>query len=122
MRINSNFVQAIFTLCNPGEAFLADEWTYPSATATAIPLGVHCVGVGMDEQGMTPEALEEVLSGWNEAERGFKQPHVMYLVPVGQNPCGLVRIFNSFHVIILWNLPDNARRAQESDLRLMCQV
>ncbi|KAL6309824.1 PLP-dependent transferase [Sparassis latifolia] len=76
------------TLCNPGEGFLTEEWTYPSAVAGARPFALQPVPVAMDKEGMTSTDLRKVLSEWDESARGFKRPHVMYTVPIGQNPCG----------------------------------
>ncbi len=61
----------------------------------------------MDGQGMRSDSLRETLASWNEAERGIQEvcffillparldalttcsgPHVMYIIPVGQNPTG----------------------------------
>ena len=57
-------------LCNPGEGVLTEEWTYPSAFATATPMGVYGVPVTMDNQGMCPTNLRKVLSEWNESTQG----------------------------------------------------
>lgn len=102
------WAKIVSTLCNPGEGILVSEWTYPSALETTNPLGISPVPVSMDGQGMNSAALREVLSGWDEAARGMpryiffhylpiytylkvvSRPHVMYIVPVGQNPTGAV--------------------------------
>ncbi|TFY57906.1 hypothetical protein EVJ58_g6740 [Rhodofomes roseus] len=75
------------TLMNPGEAFLTEEWTYPSAVASSKPYGMHAVPVAMDKDGMNPAALRKVLAEWDTTTQG-KRPHVLYTVPVGQNPVG----------------------------------
>lgn len=82
------FGRAIQTLCNPGEMFLTEEWTYPSALASAKPHGVNPVSVKIDGEGMRSDDLRKVLSEWNESLRGAPRPHVLYTVPVGQNPTG----------------------------------
>ncbi|PCH40915.1 PLP-dependent transferase [Wolfiporia cocos MD-104 SS10] len=76
------------TIMNPGEMFLTEEWTYPSALASAKPHGMHPYPIAMDKDGMSSADLRKVLSEWNENVRGCKRPHVMYTVPIGQNPCG----------------------------------
>ncbi|RDX53764.1 PLP-dependent transferase [Lentinus brumalis] len=81
--------RAVTTLCNPGEAFITEDWTYPSALAGSAPHGIHPVGVLMDDQGMRSEELRKLLAEWDESVRGCKRPHVMYTVPVGQNPTGV---------------------------------
>ncbi|KAH9483055.1 Aromatic amino acid aminotransferase C56E4.03 [Psilocybe cubensis] len=80
--------KAVTTLCNPGEGVLVSDWTYPSALETMYPQGVRAVPVRMDGQGMSATGLREVLAGWDAAARGMPRPHVMYIVPVGQNPTG----------------------------------
>lgn len=42
----------------------------------------------MDEQGLIPQSLEEVLSNWDESERKARRPFLLYMVPTGQNPTG----------------------------------
>jgi aromatic amino acid aminotransferase I / 2-aminoadipate transaminase len=62
--------KVVQTLCNPGEGILTEEWTYPSALATARPVGVTAVSVEMDGEGMRADSLRKVLSGWDEEARG----------------------------------------------------
>ncbi|TDL29994.1 PLP-dependent transferase [Rickenella mellea] len=80
--------RAVQTLCNPHEFILAEEFTYPSALASAHPFDVRAAAVKIDGQGMRSDDLRSVLEGWDEEARGGKRPHVMYTVPVGQNPTG----------------------------------
>ncbi|EJD01652.1 PLP-dependent transferase [Fomitiporia mediterranea MF3/22] len=80
--------KAMQTLCNPGEKFLTEEWTYPSALASARPYGVMPVAIKIDNEGMRSDDLRKVLEEWDEEARGAKRPHLMYTVPVGQNPTG----------------------------------
>ncbi|KAF9451689.1 PLP-dependent transferase [Macrolepiota fuliginosa MF-IS2] len=82
------WMKAVMTLCDPGDVILTCEWTYPSAVATAHPLGIKPIPVPIDGEGMRSDALFEILSTWDEVERGAKRPRVMYTVPVGQNPTG----------------------------------
>ncbi|THH17418.1 hypothetical protein EW146_g3385 [Bondarzewia mesenterica] len=78
--------RVVMTLCNKGDTIIAEEWTYPSALASAAPFGVRVMPVGMDAQGMRADSLRQLLSEWDES-KGHR-PHVMYTVPVGQNPSG----------------------------------
>lgn len=80
--------KAVGLLCNRGEGVLAEEWTYPSAMASMQPHGIKVVPVAIDGQGMRSDALRTVLSEWDETARGMPRPHVMYTIPVGQNPTG----------------------------------
>ena len=70
--IHSNY-KAMSTFLNPGELFITEEWTYPSALATAQPLGVSPVPVAMDGEGMRSDALKELLAGWDENKMGAKR-------------------------------------------------
>lgn len=57
---------------------LVEEFCYMNAVQAARPRGIQVVAVGMDEDGMRPGELEEVLEGW-DAGRG-RRPHLMYTV------------------------------------------
>lgn len=53
------------------------------------PYGVRAVPIAMDGQGMRSDDLRRTLSGWDETARNrMRRPHVVYIVPTGQNPCG----------------------------------
>jgi aromatic amino acid aminotransferase I len=80
--------RAFMTLCNPGEGVLCEEWTYPSAMASMFPFNIKPVSVAMDGLGMKSDDLENLLSQWDPVSRQMPRPHVMYIVPVGQNPSG----------------------------------
>ncbi|KAB2569458.1 Aromatic/aminoadipate aminotransferase 1 [Lasiodiplodia theobromae] len=75
-----------------GDAVLADAYTFSSAVEAAAPMGVRFVGVDMDEQGMVPGSLRQVLETWEEGERGgARRPFLLYTVPTGQNPTGVTQ-------------------------------
>lgn len=67
------WVKAVTTFCNPGEGVLISEWTYPSAIAAMAPYGIHAVPVAMDGQGVSSNALREVLESWDEQTRGMSR-------------------------------------------------
>jgi aromatic amino acid aminotransferase I / 2-aminoadipate transaminase len=73
-------------LCNRGDYLLTEEYSFSSAMETARPMGLRLIGVPMDERGMLPAALDEVLTNWDPVSRGGPKPFVMYTVPTGQNP------------------------------------
>ncbi|KAF9059540.1 pyridoxal phosphate-dependent transferase [Rhodocollybia butyracea] len=73
-------------LCEFGDYILVEEHTYPSSQAVWAPMGCRGVPVPIDKDGLVPEALEAVLENWNETHPGVKRPHLLYTVPVGQNP------------------------------------
>ncbi len=65
------WARVTMTLCNPGDTVLTCEWTYPSAIATTNPLGIKAIPVPLDGEGMRSDALLEILSTWDENERGM---------------------------------------------------
>lgn len=83
--------QALRMLCDKtrGDSVLMDEFAFSTALETAEPLGIKVVGVAIDEQGLLPESMDEILSNWDPKEHnGTRKPHVLYTVPSGQNPTG----------------------------------
>ncbi|KAJ9223575.1 hypothetical protein DTO271D3_5883 [Paecilomyces variotii] len=79
---------ALRIFCEKGDYILMEEYTFSSALETALPHGIKAVGVKMDEEGLLPESLDEILTNWDEKARGARRPHLLYTVPSGQNPTG----------------------------------
>ncbi|EFQ26531.1 aromatic amino acid aminotransferase [Colletotrichum graminicola] len=72
-----------------GDSVLTEEYSFSTALETIGPLGVKAVGVPIDAEGLLPEAMDEILTGWDpEARGGRRKPHLLYTVPSGQNPTG----------------------------------
>lgn len=71
-----------------GEYIMSEEYTFATAVETAAPMGVKVIGIQMDEQGLLPSSMEDILSTWDEKRRGAKKPWLLYTVPSGQNPTG----------------------------------
>jgi len=71
-----------------GDSMLTEEYSFSTALETVAPLGAKVFGVRMDEQGLLPESMDEILSTWDARARGARKPHVLYTVPSGQNPTG----------------------------------
>ncbi|KAK4051762.1 hypothetical protein OIO90_004586 [Microbotryomycetes sp. JL221] len=91
--INAGSTDAWGKICSlilePGDGILCEEWTYPSALATAWPNGFRPVALPMDGAGMTPEGLEHLLANWDKsAHDGMRRPRLLYTIPVCQNPTG----------------------------------
>ncbi|PIA92784.1 Aromatic amino acid aminotransferase [Cercospora beticola] len=74
--------------CRPGDFIITEQYSFPAAIETAIPMGVRCAAVAMDAGGMLPSSLDEMLSNWDSVKRGGPKPFLMYTVPTGQNPTG----------------------------------
>lgn len=65
--------RVVQTVCNPGEIFLAEEWTYSSALASSGPINVRAAPVAVDGEGMRSDDLRKVLAEWDEPARGAKR-------------------------------------------------
>ena len=73
MNYHYRWSRCIDLLCNPGEMYITEDWTYSSALASSLPHGLRPVGVPMDDQGIRPDELRKVLEEWDEAARGAKR-------------------------------------------------
>lgn len=81
--------QAYRMLATRGEYLLTEEYSFPSAVETAAPLGVKCVGIKMDAEGLLPSHMDSILTTWDSSTRGgAPKPWLLYTVPTGQNPTG----------------------------------
>lgn len=67
-------------LGNPGDSFLAEEFSFPGMTNAPLAQGITWIPVGMDREGIVPECLENILKSWDEASQG-RRPHVLYTIP-----------------------------------------
>ncbi|KAI0392103.1 PLP-dependent transferase [Xylariaceae sp. FL0594] len=69
------------------DSVVTEEFSFSTALETMAPLGLHVFGAKIDEQGILPSSLDEMLSNWDEKERGgARKPTVLYTVPSGGNP------------------------------------
>ncbi|KAH8893574.1 aromatic amino acid aminotransferase [Thozetella sp. PMI_491] len=102
------------------EGLLVEEFVYAPPIAQIRPKDVNVVPVKMDMEGLLahgPGGLLDVVKNW-DVSRG-KMPHVLYLIPTGQNPTSSVlslprrqdiyKICSQFDIIIIeddpyWNL------------------
>lgn len=68
-------------LCNPGDTVIVESPTFVSGINAMRIHGANVVGIGMDEEGMDLQALEDAIK---------TQPNVklLYLIPTFQNPSG----------------------------------
>ncbi|KAL7895774.1 pyridoxal phosphate-dependent transferase [Trichoderma sp. SZMC 28014] len=71
-----------------GDSVLTEDFSFSTALETIAPLGVKAFGIPVDEQGLIPEAMDELLTNWDAKARGSRKPHLLYTVPSGQNPTG----------------------------------
>lgn len=71
------------TFCTRGDTILVEEFSFSSALETAHAQGVNTFPIPMDEFGILPEKLNEILNNWI----GIK-PKLIYTICTGQNPTG----------------------------------
>lgn len=71
------------TFCLRGDTILVEEFSFSSALETALALGVNTFPVPMDEYGLIPEKMEEILKLWVGPK-----PKFLYSICTGQNPTG----------------------------------
>lgn len=74
---NTNaWAKVVGLLCEDDDFIIVEEYTYPSAQAHTIPLGIKAVPIAADAEGIQADLLEEMLASWNETERGARRPTV----------------------------------------------
>ncbi|KAL8934376.1 MAG: hypothetical protein Q9216_005942 [Gyalolechia sp. 2 TL-2023] len=84
----SAFDIALRMFTTRGDYLMTEEYSFCSAIETATPLGVKCVGIKMDAEGLLPADMDNILTNWSETDRGGPKPFLLYTVPTGQNPTG----------------------------------
>jgi DNA-binding transcriptional MocR family regulator len=73
---------AVTAVVRPGDTLLVEELTYSGARLLAQQLGIKVRGVGMDAEGLKPEALESAIRS--------TRSRVLYCMPRLQNPTSAV--------------------------------
>jgi len=80
---------ALQMLLEDGDTLLADEYCYPGTLETVRPIGVRVQGVGGDDDGMDPNALEAALERVSSSSSSStRRPRVLYTIPTWHNPTG----------------------------------
>lgn len=74
-------------LVGPGDMVIAEEATYGGALTRLKKLGVPCLGVRLDDDGIDPAHLAELLENQQDAGNPVK---FIYTIPTVQNPTGSV--------------------------------
>lgn len=72
--------------CNRGDSVLLESYTYSSSYEAAAAQGLNCVPMEMDQHGIIPEKLEQMLQDREISGRAL--PKILYTIPTGQNPTG----------------------------------
>ena len=80
---------ALRMLTTRGEYILMEEYTFCSAVETAVPMGLKCIGIKMDSEGIIPRELDRMLENWDPSlHENAAKPWLLYTIPTGQNPTG----------------------------------
>lgn len=79
----------IAVLCNPGEKIIMAEWVFTTTKVTMPAHFVSAAKVAMDSEDIRADTLRERLANWHTEAEGAPRPHVMYVIPIGQNPTGV---------------------------------
>jgi len=105
-------------LINRGDLVAVESPTYLGALSAFNPYGPRYIGLKTDEDGVIPEALEEILQA--------QKIKFVYLVPTFQNPTGrtvtlerrkeIARIVTRHQVLLVEDDPYNALRCRGEDL------
>eukprot|EP00891_Asterochloris_glomerata_P003670 jgi/Astpho2/3670/fgenesh1_pg.00059_%23_23_t len=86
---NQAIDMVLCVLLNRGDSLLCDKYTYSHLVEAMVgPKGYKAIPVPTDDEGMTPETLEQTLQVIKAA--GGKLPRVLYTVPTGQNPTSVI--------------------------------
>ncbi|MFM9164274.1 MAG: PLP-dependent aminotransferase family protein [Solirubrobacterales bacterium] len=116
-------------LIDPGDVIVAEGPTYPGAIPTFSSYQADVVQVGMDEDGMKVDELEETLA---RLEAEGRRPKFIYTVPTFQNPAGvtmslprrrrLVEIAAERELIVLEDEPYSLLRYEGTPLPTLLEL
>ncbi|KAF2155742.1 aromatic amino acid aminotransferase 1 [Myriangium duriaei CBS 260.36] len=84
----SSLDMALRMFLNYGDYIITEEYTFSAAVETARQMGGRLLSIPIDEQGLLPDEIDQVLSSWDPVARNARKPHLLYTVPSGQNPTG----------------------------------
>ena len=73
------------TFLDPGDVAIVERPTFPGSLRTVISCLPQVEGVALDDAGLKPDALEEII---NRVEAAGKRPKLLYTIANFQNPAG----------------------------------
>lgn len=116
-------------LIDPGDVIVAEGPTYPGAVPTFSSYQADVVQIGMDEDGMRVDELEETLDRLSAEGR---RPKFIYTVPTFQNPAGvtlslprrrrLVEVAHERELIVLEDNPYGMLRFEGEPLPTLLEL
>ncbi|KAK2749227.1 Aromatic/aminoadipate aminotransferase 1 [Myotisia sp. PD_48] len=77
---------ALRMLVERGDYVLVEEYSFCAALESILAQGGRVASIKMDEEGLLPSSLDEVLTNWDTVARGARKPFVLYTIPSGHNP------------------------------------
>ncbi|KAN0066476.1 hypothetical protein ACQY0O_000570 [Thecaphora frezii] len=82
--------KAFEALLNPGDVILSDSPVYTGILPALVMLKARIIPVESDSEGMSGDALDNLLANWDSAPqtRGLPRPKCLYTTPTGANPAG----------------------------------
>ena len=82
--------KSFHVVLDPGDTVLTEVPLYTGVLPSLLAHKANLVGVGMDEQGLSVEALEKKLTKWHSdpSTAHLPFPKILYTVPSGSNPSG----------------------------------
>jgi kynurenine/2-aminoadipate aminotransferase len=115
---NNHAIELITSLfLDRGDSLIMEEYTYPVLIESiALPKGYRPLAVAMDEEGMVPTTLRQVLENAAalEAAGGPSRPKLLYTIPTGHNPTGVTttlqrrqQIYSLCREFDIWILEDD---------------
>ena len=117
------------TLIDPGDVIVAEGPTYPGAVPTFSAYQAEVVQIGMDDDGMLVDELEQQLA---RLDREGRRPKFIYTVPTFQNPAGvtlslerrrrLVEIAEEREILVLEDDPYGALRYEGEALPTLYEL
>lgn len=72
-------------LTNPGDTVITEEFVYTGTLAQLRRAGANVIGTRLDDEGIIPEALEDLIK---LLTKQGKKPKYLYTIPEFQNPTG----------------------------------
>ena len=80
----ANYV-LIHALSDPGDTVITEQFVYVGTLNQLKTHGINVVGTPIDDQGILPEALDELIT---DLTAQGKKPKFLYTIPEHQNPTG----------------------------------
>ncbi|GAX76831.1 hypothetical protein CEUSTIGMA_g4277.t1 [Chlamydomonas eustigma] len=90
----------VSVLADRGDTIVIDEYAYVHVTeCVLLPKGINLLPICMDSHGMLPNHLDQQLSKarLEASAAGRKPPKLLYTVPSGHNPTGLIMTVERKH-------------------------